>query len=309
MTDQQTIALTGGTGFVGQAVLDVLSQRQTHARALARRVPVDPRPFVEWVPGALDERSALDRLVDGADVVIHIAGLTSSPDPADFETANVAGTLNLVEAAKAAGVPRLVFVSSLAAREPELSAYGASKAKAERIVAASALDWTIVRPPAVFGPRDRDMLELFRAAARFAVVPMPPPGRTSLIHVRDLAELLIALIPGGEGVSYTTFEPDDGREGGWTHRELARTIGWAVGRHAWVPHLSKPMLGGLSRLERLVRGSKAKLTADRVGYMSHPDWVADRARRVPDAVWQPRIPSRAGLKDTARWYREQQWLR
>lgn len=309
MTHTRTIALTGGTGFVGQAVLDVLEQCRHPARALARKVPADPRPLVDWIPGALGERAALDRLVDGADVIIHIAGLTSSPDPADFEVANVAGTLNLIEAAKAAGVPRLVFVSSLAAREPELSAYGASKAKAERIVAASALDWTIVRPPAVFGPRDKDMLELFQAAARLGVVPMPPPGRTSLIHVHDLAELLVALVPGGEAVSQRIFEPDDGQEGGWTHRELARTIGWAVGRKPWVPHLSKPMLSGLSRMERMLRGDKAKLTPDRVGYMSHPDWVVDRARRVPDAVWQPRIPSRAGLKDTARWYREQQWLR
>ncbi len=304
-----TIAVTGGTGFVGQAVLDVLAQKQILARALARKVPGEPRSYVDWVPGGLDDRTALDRLVDGAEVVIHVAGLTSSPDPTDFEAANVAGTLALVEAAKAAGVPRFVFVSSLAAREPELSAYGASKARAERIVAASALDWTIVRPPAVFGPRDRDMLELFKSAARFGVVPMPPPGRTSLIHVHDLAELLVALIPGGEGVTHATFEPDDGRDGGWTHRDLARTIGWAVGRHPWVPHLSKPMLGRLSRMERLVRGRKAKLTPDRVSYMSHPDWVADPARRVPEAVWKPRVPTRPGLKGTARWYREHGWLK
>ena len=309
MTAGQTIAVTGGTGFVGQAVLDVLAQHKVLARALARTVPREPRPYVDWVPGGLGDRTALDRLVDGADVVIHIAGLTSSPDPANFEEANVTGTLALFEAAKAAGVPRFVFVSSLAAREPELSAYGASKARAERIVAASALDWTIVRPPAVFGPRDKDMFELFQAAARFGVVPMPPPGRTSLIHVHDLAELLVALIPGGEGVTHATFEPDDGREGGWTHRDLARTIGWAVGRHPWVPHLSKPMLGRLSRMERLVRGRKAKLTPDRVGYMSHPDWVADPAKCVPEAVWKPRVPTRPGLKGTARWYREQGWLK
>lgn len=302
-----TIALTGGTGFVGQAVLDVLAQRGFAVRALARKIPGDARSHVEWVQGDLADKAALARLVVGAEAVIHIAGLTTSHDFSELDLANAAGTLALVEAARAAGVPRLVFVSSLAAREPGLSAYGASKARAERIVAASALDWTTVRPPAVYGPRDRDMLELFKAA-RMGVVPMPPPGRASMIHVQDLAELLVALIPGGEGVTHRLFEPDDGHPGGWTHREMARAIGWAVGRRPWVPHLSRATLMRLSRLERALRGPKSRLTPDRVGYMSHPDWVADPARAVPQGVWQPRIGTREGLKATARWYRERSWL-
>lgn len=308
MTPKPAIALTGGTGFVGQALLEVLALRGIAVRALARTVPREPSPQVECVPGNLADKAALARLVADTEAVIHVAGLTSAPDPTAFEAANVTGTLALVEAAKAAGVPRLVFVSSLAAREPGLSAYGASKAKAERIVAASGLDWTIVRPPAVYGPRDRDMLELFKAA-RMGVVPMPPPGRASMIHVRDLAELLLALVPGGEGVTHMTFEPDDGQPCGWSHREMARAIGWAVGTRPWVPHLSRRTLSGLARLDRAMRGPRAKLTPDRVGYMSHPDWVADPARRVPVSLWQPRIPTREGLKETARWYREQRWLK
>lgn len=307
MTPAATLALTGGTGFVGQAVLDVLSRRAMPVRALARSVRQDPRGAVEWIAGSLSDSGALAKLVAGAEVVIHIAGLTTSHDPSELDRANAAGTLALVEAARAAGVPRFVFVSSLAAREPELSAYGASKARAETIVAASGLDWTTVRPPGVYGPRDRDFLELFKAA-RLGVVPMPPPGRSSLIHVHDLAELLVALIPGGEGVTGRTFEPDDGRLGGWSHRELARTIGWAVGSRPWVPHLSAGMLGRLSRLDRRFRRDKARLTADRVGYMCHPDWVCDPARAVPANLWTPRVPTRAGLKGTARWYREQGWL-
>ncbi len=303
-----TIAITGGTGFVGQALVETLSRRKVPLRALARGTPPSSAPGVEWIRGTLEDRAALARLVKGAEAVIHVAGLTSAPDPCAFETANVAGTLALVEAAKNAGIPRFVFVSSLAAREPELSAYGASKAKAERIVAASALDWTIVRPPAVYGPRDREMLELFKAA-RLGVIPMPPPGRASMIHVDDLADLLAALIPGGESVSHRIFEPDDGHPGGWSHRDMARTIGWAVGRRPWVPHLSPAMLMRLSRLERALRGNKAKLTPDRVGYMSHPDWVSDRARHVPTELWRPRIATREGLKATARWYREQGWMK
>ncbi len=302
-----TIALTGGTGFVGQALLDVLERKGQSARALARNIPSDRREGVEWVGGGLSDRAALGRLVSDAEVVVHIAGLTSTTQPEEFETVNVAGTLELVEAAVAAGVPRVIFVSSLAAREPDLSAYGASKARAERIVAASGLDWTIVRPPGVYGPRDVDYFEMFRMA-KMGVVPMPPEGRSSLIHVHDLAELLVALIPSSEEVTHCIFEPDDGREGGWTHRDVARTIGWAVGRHPWVPHLSKDMLSLMARADRLVRGRKARLTVDRVGYMTHPDWVADPARHVPQALWKARIPTREGLKSTAHWYRKKKWL-
>lgn len=302
-----TLALTGGTGFVGQAMLDAVERDGLSARALARGIPTDRRKGIEWVAGSLSDRAALVRLVEGAEAVIHIAGLTSTLDPAQFEQPNVAGTMALVEVAKELGVKRFVFVSSLAARRPDLSAYGASKARAEKIVAASGLDWTIVRPPAVYGPRDKDMFELFRAA-RMGVVPMPPPGRASVIHVDDLAELLLALVPGGEAVGGMTFEPGDGHAGGWPHRELARAIGWSIGKRPWVPHLSRGTLEWLSRADCAVRRSKARLTPDRVSYMCYPDWVADPARKVPEGVWKPRIATREGLKATAQWYRENRWL-
>jgi len=300
------MALTGATGFVGRATLAALERSGLAVRALARKEPHGSEG-AEWVRGDLADPAALARLVAGAEAVIHLAGLTTARDLAAFEAANVAGTLALIEAAARAGVPRLVFVSSLSAREPGLSAYGASKERAERLVMASGLDWTIVRPPGVYGPWDVDYLEMFKLA-RLGVVPVPPPGRSSLIHVQDLAELLVALVPGGDGVSHRMFEPDDGHRGGWSHRELARVIGWAVGRRPWVIHLSRPMLARVAGLDRLVRRSRARLTADRVGYMCHPDWLAREDRAVPPELWRPRIPTREGLKATARWYREKRWL-
>lgn len=301
-----TIALTGGTGFVGQALIERAAGRSLPLRALARR-PQSPSRNVEWIAGDLADRAALARLVDGAEALIHVAGVVKARVPKLFEEANVTGTLDLVEAALAAGVPRIVFVSSLAAREPQLSAYGASKARAEKIVAASGLDWTIVRPPAVYGPRDAEMLDLFRAA-RWGVVPMPPRGATSVIHVTDLADLLISLIPGGEGVTQHLFEPDDGRAGGWPHGELAKAIGAAVGKRPWVPHLSKATLEMAARADELVRRDNARLTMDRVRYMVHPDWVVSEQRQVPTSVWSPQVDTRAGLKATADWYRAEGWL-
>ncbi|WP_454598751.1 NAD-dependent epimerase/dehydratase family protein [Qipengyuania sp. SM2507] len=302
-----TLAITGATGFVGQALLDAAARAGTPVRALTRR-PQEPREGVEWVAGGLSDRAALAELVKGAAAVIHVAGLTNTPDPREFEKANVAGTVALLEAAREAGTGRFVFVSSLSAREPALSTYGASKARAEEYVQASGFDWTIVRPPAVYGPRDSDMFELFRAA-KFGVVPMPPRGRTSLIHVDDLAECLLALVPGGAGVTGACLEPDDGRDGGYEHGELAQAIGRAVGRRrVFAPHLPAGALGLAARADRLLRGDKARLTPDRVGYMCHPDWIARSDCAVPSAIWQPRIGGEEGLAATAKWYRAAGWL-
>ncbi len=302
-----TLAVTGATGFVGHALLDRAGQGGIAVRALTRR-DQPARPHVEWVAGDLATPDRLRELVRGAEAVIHIAGVVNAPDAAGFETGNVTGTLNLIEAALAEGVPRFIHVSSLSAREPGLSDYGASKARGEKLVMASPLDWTVVRPPAIYGPRDTEMFDLFRLA-RWGVVPVPPrTGRSSLLHVDDLARLLLALVPGGEGVSHQVFEPDDGHTGGWSHYELARAIGWAVGRRPRVVHLSKAMLERAARADRFLRRGKAKLTLDRVGYMAHPDWVVSTDARPPASLWTPQKPTRDSLKATARWYRDNRWF-
>jgi len=301
-----TIAVTGATGFVGQALLDRAAQKGIAVRALTRQ-PQPPRALVDWVIGDLANPPRLAQLMEGAETVIHVAGVVSGTADA-FEAGNVTGTLNVIEAARKAGVRRLVFVSSLSAREPQLSAYGASKARAEKLVMASGLDWTIVRPPAIYGPRDKEILELFKLA-RWGVLPVPPrEGRSSLLHVDDLARLLLALVPGGEGVSHRVFEPDDGKPGGWSHYEMARAIGWAMGRRPWVVHLSRRSLERAARADRMVRGARAKLTLDRVGYMTHPDWVVSEGAQPPHALWRPQVPTRDGLKATARWYRDNKWI-
>src|SRR5688500_4759375 len=257
--------MTGATGFVGQAVVEEACRRGLPLRALARREQAACEG-VEWVSGDLADRAALAALVAGAEAVLHVAGVVNTPDPMGFHLGNVTGTEALVEAAGAAGVRRFVFVSSLAAREPGLSKYGQSKRHAEEVVQASGLDWTIVRPPAIYGPRDREILELFKAA-RWGMVPLPPPGRASIVHVDDLARLLLELVPSRETTSHRIFEPDDGRLGGWTHAELGQAIGRAIGKSVWTPALPRPMLSAAAWLDCRLRGTKAKLTPDRVGYM------------------------------------------
>lgn len=302
-----TIALTGATGFVGQAVVDEAVSRALPVKALTRRAKADTAG-IAWVTGTLADDRALATLVAGTAAVIHVAGLTNASDPAAFEAANVSGTQGVIAAIRAARVKRLVFVSSLSAREPGLSAYGASKARAEALVEASGLDWTIVRPPGVYGPRDVDYFEMFRSA-RLGFVPLPPRGASSLIHVADLARLLLDLVDAPPAlVRKRVFEPDDGREGGWSHRELAAAIGTAVGRRVFAPQLPRGLMLAGARIDRLLRGDKARLTPDRVGYMAHPNWVASSGKAVPRAVWQPQIAGEQGLAATARWYREAGWL-
>lgn len=302
----RTVALTGATGFVGAATMERLLEAGWHVRALTRREQ-PARRGVTWVRGALDDPASLAALCEGADAVLHIAGVVNAPDTAGFETGNVIGTANMIAAAKHAGIARFVHVSSLAAREPSLSAYGASKARAEKLVGTSLLDWTIIRPPGVYGPGDKDVFEMFRLAKK-GIALLPPRGRGSWIHVDDLARLLVALLPAHEDASARTFEADDGIPGGWTHEAFARAIGWAVGRRVITFHAPSFLLKMAAHGDRLVRRDAAKLTPDRAGYMSHPDWTITRGNAPPAALWKPQIATRQGLKETVRWYKAKGWL-
>lgn len=301
-----TLAITGATGFVGSRLAAIAREAGHPVRALTRG-PRAAEPGMAWVEGALDAPDALAALADGADTVVHVAGLINAPDREAFDAVNVSGTAHMIDAARAAGVRRFIHISSLAAREPGLSDYGASKARSEQVVAASGLDWTILRPPAVYGPGDRETFELFRMARR-GFVALPPKGRFSVIHVDDLASLILTLVAAPDSIG-ETYEPDDGREGGWEHRHFARTLSRLFGKRAATVAMPAPVLKGAARLDRLVRRQRAKLTPDRARYFCHPDWVAAAHRRPPENLWTPQIRTPTGLKATAEWYLEQGWLR
>ena len=299
------LALTGATGFVGKTVIRLALDKGFEIRALTRR-PQEPRTGVTWIEGALDTPEALRELARGADALLHIAGVVNARNRAGFAAANIAGTQATVDAAAAEGVRRFIHVSSLSAREPELSNYGWSKAGAEEAVAASGLDWTMVRPPAIYGPEDTEMLEMFRMARR-GLVMLPPMGRMSVIEVSDLARLLLALVTDRQSFG-RIYEPDDGVATGWSHRGFALALGAALGRKVSTMAMPKTVLRIASRMDRIVRRGGAKLTADRVEYFCHPDWVIDPAKRPPAALWEPQVNTRGGLKATAAWYRRKGWL-
>lgn len=295
------IAVTGGTGFVGSHFIEHALAEGHQLRALTRR-PQAERAGITWVEGALDKPDSLAALVQGADAVLHIAGVINAPDRAGFAAGNIEGTRALIAATEAAGIRRFVQVSSLTAREPDLSLYGWSKAEADKLVMASGLDWTIVRPPAIFGPRDQEMLELFKLAKRH-IMPLPPAGgRMSVIAVGELIRLLLAL-PTSNALIRAIVEPDDGRPDGWDHRDFARAIGTAMGSKVLPLPLPRPVLNAIAALDALIRGKNAKLTPDRVAYFCHTDWVS-HARPQAD-VWEPQEETSAALAATAQWYRAQ----
>jgi nucleoside-diphosphate-sugar epimerase len=299
------LGVTGGTGFVGSRLIEAALVAGHEIKALTRREqPL--REGVEWVNGSLDDRSALHELVVDSDAIIHVAGVISAADASSFDKGNVEGTLAMLAAATAGGVKRFVHVSSLAAREPKLSLYGGSKARSEELVERSGLDWSIVRPPAVYGPGDKEMLELFKMA-RGGQIYMPPAGRLSLIHVDDLVRLLLALTEPGAPTK-VLFEPDDGRPDGWSHRAFGDALGRSVGVRARTISTPRFLLAVGSRLDRLVRGNRAKLTPDRVAYFCHPNWVASPELKPPADLWQAQIETDQGLEETAHWYRKQGWL-
>jgi len=299
------LAVTGGTGFVGSHLIDAALAAGHSVLALTRR-PQQSRPGLSWIEGSLSDTANLKRLIDETDAVIHVAGVLKAGDAAGFEQGNVSGTLAVLAAATAGGTTRFVHVSSLAAREPQLSLYGASKAQAERLVEESGLDWIIVRPPAVYGPGDKETLDLFKMAKRGQIY-MPPAGRLSLIHVDDLARLLLALtVP--EAPKHLVIEPDDSRPNGWSHREFGDALATAVGVRARTVSTPRFLLSIGSRLDQLLRGANAKLTRDRVAYFCHPDWVASPDRAASASVWRAQIPTEQGLKQTAEWYRANGWL-
>ncbi|HEX7823090.1 MAG TPA: NAD(P)H-binding protein [Sphingobium sp.] len=310
------VALTGATGFLGGAVLERLIAQGHQIRALTRR-PQRERVGVTWIAGDLADEAALTSLVAGTDAVIHVAGAVNVPHRAAFFAANAEGVRLIAGLAERAGVGRFILVSSLSARESHLSDYGWSKREGEAMLDSNSLDWTIVRPPAIYGPGDREMLEMFQMAAR-GLVMLPPAGRLSIIHADDLARLLVLLAEDRTGVSSGhIYEPDDGTQdgaqegggGGFSHVGFAHALGTAVGRRTRTLSLPRfaMMLG--ARIDRLLRGAGAKLTPDRVRYFCHPDWVVAPDRHVPETVWQPQITAAAGLAATATAYRAKGWLK
>ena len=299
------VALTGGTGFIGRAVLANLMSQGWRVRALTRRAAPVQSNSVEWVRGDLGNRPALLKLVHDADAVIHCAGTVRGGSRQDFTRVNVDGTINIVDAAVSQkSPPRFLLISSLAAREPELSWYALSKRAGETALCerAGPMPWTSLRPTAVYGPGDRELRPLLAALRRgFLILPANPGARFGLLHVHDLAGAVCAWLRRPEA-DHGVFELDDGTPGGYDAGELARIADAVWHRKVIaisVPAAALSMLAGVNlRLSRLLR-YPPMLTPGKVREVLHPDWICNNEPVCRALAWEPRIRLADALLDKA----------
>lgn len=256
---------------------------------------------VSLVAGDLDNPGALEELVAGADAVIHGAGAVRGASQEDFDAVNVRGTGNLL-AAIAAGAPgaRLLMLSSLTAREPGLSWYGHSKSDSEALLANyPELDWIVLRPPAVYGPGDREMLPVFQAMARgVATVPGSPEARASLVYVSDLVEAMMTCLDTPQCRGETLYL-HDGQPGGYSWRDMADIAGqhWQRRVRLWcVPRWLLDAVAGINLALARRTGRAPMLTPAKLRELRHPDWSVDNDRISALTGWKPRIKLRQGLE-------------
>jgi len=312
----RTVALTGATGFVGGHLIRSLTEAGWTVRALTRR----PAPAfsssldISWIRGNLEDTEALTELVTGADAVIHCAASIKALDTAGFFRDNAEGTERLANVASSLETPpRFLYVSSVAARHPEISDYAASKRAGEEILGrlSDRMSWVAIRPGAVYGPGDKETLTMFKmAAARFAALPGKGTGRVSLIHVSDLVSAIVTLLE-TDVESGGIFEVDDGQAGGYTLRSLYDTLGGHLERRAVYVPVPRSLMSFVgycnSALAKLTR-RPAMLGPGKVREIYHDDWATDSGPLQRATTWRPKIAAKEGLKSTLSWYKSQRLL-
>jgi nucleoside-diphosphate-sugar epimerase len=299
-------AVTGATGFVGPHLIAALARHGWKLRLLIRRwtpLPSLAGVDAEIVWGDLSDEPALRRLVDGADAVVHAAGVIKARRAEAFQAINRDGTARLSSVAP--NVPFLLL-SSLAAREPRLSPYAASKQAAEEVVARRTGPWLAVRAPAVYGPGDRETLAYFRMATRgFVLQPDRRDARLALIHVEDLAEALALALD--RPLPAAIREIDDGRPGGYSHGDMAAAAAAALGRRIHPLRISRRLMAMVAGLNGL-RPSDQILTPAKVRELFHADWTTHDRRLAAATGFTARYDLTGGFCHTIWWYREHGWL-
>ncbi|MGQ0560844.1 MAG: NAD-dependent epimerase/dehydratase family protein [Gemmatimonadota bacterium] len=325
----ETLLVTGATGFVGSHVVEAARGQPFRLRALVRKqsdAEKLERQGVSCVRGSLADAAALREAVSGADAVLHLAAATRARSMDEYQRANAAGTQAVAEAILAASPrpKRLVYLSSLAAAGPSyderpvtradaprpLTAYGRTKLAGEKICEAVAGigEVVILRAPAVYGPRDRDVYEFFRMARRGVVLlPGGPERRLQMLHAADLARaLILAGTRAGVRGLYHIAEPQ-----AYSMGDMAAMVARAVGTKARIVRLPGALIASAAAASETVArlfGRSTIFNRDKARELLAPGWLCETELARRDFGFEAQIPLQAGLAETARWYFENGWL-
>lgn len=314
MPKPEIIAVTGATGFVGQHVAKRLQAEGFEVRLLVRK----PEAAMwldgfEVVKGALEDRDSLKWLTAGAHAVVHCAGAIKARRGNEFDLVNYDGTKRVAEMAKKAGVKRFIHLSSLAAREPALSYYAASKRRGEAALREAGIDTiaTILRPPAIYGPGDHATIDLFRWMSRpIAIMPGTTRSRISLLYVGDLADAITRLVTAGPE-TVGMHEIADGRPGGYRWADITAIAGKAQNRTIrclLLPAALVSLAGAVVEAVSAVTGYAPMLTRGKARELYHEDWVC-HGNLLEDVLdWTPKVQFEEGFRTTLDWYKQQNWL-
>ena len=321
------VALTGGSGFVGSHVADALLAAGRRVRALVRR-PDDTGWLkgtgAELVKGDVRDATTLPALIEGAAAVVHVAGKTSARNEAEYMAANAAGAANVVAAVRKS-TPRahVVLVSSQAASGPSLngarvraadpprpvSSYGRSKLAGEEAVRkAPGVAFTILRPSAVYGPRETAIRDLFVAASR-GIVPVLAGGtpQIQMVYVGDVARAVLgALERGGRGETFFVAHPEI-----LEYRGIAETLATLPSRRPWlvpVPEVAIRAAGSLVGLLSAFGKGPPVFNGDKANELLQSAWICD-VSDAQVALGQPfRTDFEIGSRLTWNWYLERGWI-
>jgi nucleoside-diphosphate-sugar epimerase len=324
------VLVTGGSGFLGSWVCELLSKRgDVEVRALVRRTSktthLKTLPRVELAMGSVEDSSSVDSAMRDVDAVVHCAGLVKARSEDELTTVNVGGTRNLVEAAKKHGAKRFVHVSSLEAAGPSddrrpvpleqakpCTAYGRSKLASEKVVLAAKEDLHVVvlRPGAIYGPRDVEILDAFKSVNRGLMPTIDGGGALgSFVWGPDCAAACIRALDADVPSGSVYFVDDGGPP--VTQRAFLEMIETALGRRALVrmslPRgLLKTVAFGVEAYGK-ASGKAVMLTREKAAMLLR-DLICESSHTQKALGWKPEVPLREGVKRAVGWYRAEGWL-